>query len=297
MDISAFSSYLLLCEEMNYAAAARRCFMTRQALRQTVQALEKYYSVTLVENRMNRLYLTEAGEQLRRQAQRIVAELNRTEAVMEEYACASRRLRIGFSASMLPYYAPDLLVPFQQFAAAQKDLQVDRVVMETDVIIEQLECGKLDAGIVVDTGRFTETLDRIEIRRHTLMITGDPDDPCLQKEQVTFEDLDGRVLQIMSSADTCFRVFKSEAEKRNVHIRFEITGQMVDALERCRKNHILMIDRSESGDESLPFWSVSRSFEQGRFSLYCALLTRPTREEGILRLRQSVQQWLRDEEV
>ena len=39
MDISAFSSYLLLCEEMNYAAAARRCFMTRQALRQTVQAL------------------------------------------------------------------------------------------------------------------------------------------------------------------------------------------------------------------------------------------------------------------
>ena len=56
-------------------------------------------------------------------------------------------------------------------------------------------------------------------------------------------------------------------------------------------------DRSESGDESLPFWSVSRSFEQERFSLYCALLTRPVREEGILRLRQSVQQWLRDEEV
>ena len=71
MDISAFSSYLMLCEEMNYAAAARRCFMTRQALRQTVQALEKHYSVALVENRMNRLYLTEAGEQLRRQAQRI----------------------------------------------------------------------------------------------------------------------------------------------------------------------------------------------------------------------------------
>lgn len=297
MDISAFSSYLLLCEEMNYAAAARRCFMTRQALRQTVQALEKHYSVTLVENRMNRLYLTEAGEQLRRQAERIVAEMNRTESVMEAYACANRRLRIGFSASMLPYYAPDLLVPFQQFAAVQKDLQVDLAVMETDTIIEQLECGKLDAGVVVDTGRFTESLDRIEIRRHTLMITGDPSDPCLQKEQVTFEDLDGRVLQIMSSADTCFRVFKSEAEKRNVHIRFVITGQMVDALERCRKNHLLMIDRSESGDESLPFWSVSRSFEQERFSLYCALLTRPVREEGILRLQQSVQQWLRDEEV
>ena len=55
--------------------------MTRQA----VQALEKHYSVTLVENRMNRLYLTEAGEQLRRKALRIVGELNRTEAVMEEY--------------------------------------------------------------------------------------------------------------------------------------------------------------------------------------------------------------------
>lgn len=297
MDISAFSSYLLLCEEMNYAAAAKRCFMTRQALRQTVQALEKHYSVTLIENRKNRLYLTEAGEQLRRQAERIAAELNRTEAVMEAYACASRRLRIGFSASMLPYYAPDLLALFQQFAAGQKDLQVDLCVMEPDAIVEQLECGKLDAGVVVDTGRFTESLDRIEIRRHTLMITGDPDDPCLQKEQVTFEDLDGHVLQVMSSADTCFRVFKSEAEKRNVHIRFEITGQMVDALERCRKNHILMIDRSESGYVPLPFWGASRPFEQGCFSLYCALLTRPVREEGILRLRQSVQQWLRDEEV
>ena len=49
MDISAFSSYLLLCEEMNYAAAARRCFMTRQALRQTVQALEKHYRDRLQE--------------------------------------------------------------------------------------------------------------------------------------------------------------------------------------------------------------------------------------------------------
>ena len=67
--------------------------MTRQALRQTIQALEKHYSVTLVENRMNRLYLTEAGEQLRRQAERIVTELNRTEAVMEEYACGILRLR------------------------------------------------------------------------------------------------------------------------------------------------------------------------------------------------------------
>ena len=40
MDIRQLHYFLVLCEEMNYTRAAQRLFLSRQALRQSISALE-----------------------------------------------------------------------------------------------------------------------------------------------------------------------------------------------------------------------------------------------------------------
>ena len=40
MDIRQLHYFLVLCEEMNYTRAAQRLFLSRQALRQSITALE-----------------------------------------------------------------------------------------------------------------------------------------------------------------------------------------------------------------------------------------------------------------
>ena len=40
MDIRQLHYFLVLCEEMNYTRAAQRLFLSRQALRQCITALE-----------------------------------------------------------------------------------------------------------------------------------------------------------------------------------------------------------------------------------------------------------------
>ena len=40
MDIRQLHYFLVLCDEMNYSRAAQRLFLSRQALRQSISALE-----------------------------------------------------------------------------------------------------------------------------------------------------------------------------------------------------------------------------------------------------------------
>ena len=40
MDIRQLHYFLVLCEEMNYTRASQRLFLSRQALRQSITALE-----------------------------------------------------------------------------------------------------------------------------------------------------------------------------------------------------------------------------------------------------------------
>ena len=118
MDTQHLSYFLTLCDTLNYTTAAERCFITRQAMRQCVQALEAAYGLPLIENRKNRLFLTPAGALLREQAQTVVDAYAQLEALMRGCRSTSIPLRLGLSRSLLPFYAPELTQLLSEFPAA-----------------------------------------------------------------------------------------------------------------------------------------------------------------------------------
>ena len=61
MDIRQLHYFLTLCEEMNYTRAAQRLFLSRQALRQSISALEAEMCGPLFISAHHKLALTDRG--------------------------------------------------------------------------------------------------------------------------------------------------------------------------------------------------------------------------------------------
>ena len=61
MDIRQLHYFLVLCEEMNYTRASQRLFLSRQALRQSITALEAELCGPLFVSAHHKLSLTERG--------------------------------------------------------------------------------------------------------------------------------------------------------------------------------------------------------------------------------------------
>ena len=84
MDIRQLHYFLTLCEEMNYTRAAQRLFLSRQALRQSISALEAEMCGPLFISAHHKLALTDRGMSLQRHAAPVVEQFQQMQACCKE---------------------------------------------------------------------------------------------------------------------------------------------------------------------------------------------------------------------
>ena len=90
MDIRQLHYFLVLCDEMNYSRAAQRLFLSRQALRQSISALEAEMCGPLFISAHHKLSLTDRGMSLQRHAAPVVEQFQQMQAALRaEIRCAS----------------------------------------------------------------------------------------------------------------------------------------------------------------------------------------------------------------
>ena len=82
MDIRQLHYFLVLCEEMNYTRAAQRLFLSRQALRQSITALEAELCGPLFVSAHHKLALTDRGMSLQRHAAPVVEQFQQMQAAL-----------------------------------------------------------------------------------------------------------------------------------------------------------------------------------------------------------------------
>lgn len=77
MTIQQLRYFLALCEDLNYTRTAGRLYLSRQALRLSIAALEHELCGPLFINVRNHLALTEKGQRFRAQAAPVVEQFDR----------------------------------------------------------------------------------------------------------------------------------------------------------------------------------------------------------------------------
>lgn len=195
MDIRQLHYFLVLCEEMNYTRAAQRLLLSRQALRQSVSALEEELCGPLFVSAHHKLSLTDLGVTLQRHATPVVEQFQKMQDALHAEIQSARPLMIGISVSLVPDYLPGLETRLDKFRQQYPHIEIRFRLMDNDAVADGVEQGQLDAGLVMDLGCAAKVLARTTLRADPACLLVPRGHAFWEKESVPLADLrDQRVL-------------------------------------------------------------------------------------------------------
>ena len=147
IDIRAWRQFAMVAEELHFGRAAQRLHITQPPLTQAIAGLERQLGVRLFERNKRSVQLTPAGAALLPQAQDLIA---RALALPEQARAAASgevgRLRLAFVSTVgfggLPQWV-------RAFRAARPGVRLELTEATSDVQLQLLREGRIDAGIVL----------------------------------------------------------------------------------------------------------------------------------------------------
>ncbi len=140
MTIQQLRYFLALCEDLNYTHTAGRMYLSRQALRQSIAALEDELCGKLFVNNRNHLALTEKGERFRAQAAPVVQQFDAL--CQQAYQdIQSAPLRLGISVALVPDYLPNLGEVLEAFRQQYPGIPLELASLSNDEVPVQLQRG------------------------------------------------------------------------------------------------------------------------------------------------------------
>ncbi len=305
MDIAHLRYFLALCQEQNYTSAAEKCFITRQAMKQSVAVLEKFYGTELVHNEKNKLSITPQGKLLEKSAVKIVTELDHVEVELFEEALSQHPLQVGVSRSLVPFYAPNVLKKLDH----EDHVQTHGGTQEE--LLRMVASGELDCALVVDDGRIESgnisdashpqehgvkqqevLLRRVVLKENAMMLLLNKKDPLARLDQIRVEDLQDYDLQIMSDpmdAFSCFGNLRDALKEAGVKVHWHVTPDYHTANYHAMEDKWPGIDRDGADFEEYSVDMLTeKPFADESFRMYLSLVSLKTANPGVRLLERKL---------
>lgn len=148
MTLTELRYIVTLARERHFGRAAEKCHVSQPTLSIALKKVEQRYGLILFERSSNDVRLTPIGEQIARQAERVLAESSQ----LKEIALQGRDplvgpLRLGVIYTIAPYLLPRL-IPALHARAPSMPIYLQENF--TASLTEQLRQGELDAIIVAE---------------------------------------------------------------------------------------------------------------------------------------------------
>jgi len=166
-----------------------------------VQKLEEDLGIKIFDRSKQPVIPTEIGEEIIQQARKILHEVKMLhQSIKDKQGILQGELRIGIIPTLAPYLLPMFL---QSFLSKYPEIKIRIKEMTTDVIIEKLKAGRIDAGLlitplmdssIIEYALFYEELVAYVSKRNT----------AYKKTYVLAEDIDLKELWLLEEGH-CFR--------------------------------------------------------------------------------------------
>ena len=204
MDIRQLHYFLTLCEEMNYTRAAQRLFLSRQALRQSISALEAEMCGPLFISAHHKLALTDRGMSLQRHAAPVVEQFQQMQAALRAEIQSAQPVRIGISVALVPDYLPGLETQLDKFRQQYPHVEMRFRLLDNDAVADGVEQSELDAGLVIDLGCAAPVLARTTLRADPACLLVPRGHPFWEKERIPLAELRGQRVLLPSLRQDLF---------------------------------------------------------------------------------------------
>ena len=169
MDTRQLAAFCEVVDRRSFSEAAARLGVTQPAVSQQVRALEQRLGTQLLDRSGRRVEPTEAGLQLYRGAQRMLAlEEQLLEELGEPEGPLRGTLEIGASTGPAAIVLPLLLCEFQR---DNPDMHVELSVSDTQSVVELVADRRLELGIVGAARRHRSVAFEPFFRDEVILIT------------------------------------------------------------------------------------------------------------------------------
>ncbi len=187
MEIRQLRTFQTIAETRSFTRAARQVHLTQAAVSAQIKALETELGTPLFSRVNKKVFLTEAGELLLSQAQKLLRLHDETIFALTEIAQAERgRLRLGTASTMASIYPlPKILAELKRL---HPKAQVTVFRSTSADIAGRIVGGELDCGLVSLPVEAPD-LRAERLRRDLLVAIVPPAHPLARQRIVTAEQL------------------------------------------------------------------------------------------------------------
>lgn len=184
MTIRHLRIFISVYEQESVTKAAAALNMTQPAVTRAIAELEEHYSRRLFERIHRRLYITEAGQQMYRQAVHICSLVDRMEEDMTDWEEAGV-IRIGAGTTLGCVLLPRVLSLFHQ---AHPRLHLRSIVTDTTRLQEMLLHNEIDFALIESMPE-DDSLRRRSIGKDRMVLILPKDHYLCRKKEITIRDL------------------------------------------------------------------------------------------------------------
>jgi LysR family transcriptional regulator, hydrogen peroxide-inducible genes activator len=185
----------------HFASAAANCYVTQPTLSMQIHKLEQELGIKIFDRSKQPVIPTEAGLEIIEQAKKIIAEQEQMhEMVHTRKGILSGELKIGIIPTLAPYLLPLFA---QQFTQKYPNVKLIVNEMMTDLMVNRLREGSIDAGILV-TPLQEYGIKEDVLFYEELMVYVSKKNEDFKKNYVLAQDIDPNKLWLLEEGH-CFR--------------------------------------------------------------------------------------------
>ena len=146
MNLRDLAYLVAVADHRHFGRAAEACFVSQPTLSTQIKKLERELGVDLVERNPRQVLMTAAGEQVVARARAVLGQVDDIHRVAQHARDPeSGSLRLGLFPTLAPYLLPHVVSGVHDRFPHLELLLVEE---KTEVLLDQLRSGALDAGVL-----------------------------------------------------------------------------------------------------------------------------------------------------
>lgn len=187
MDINTLRIFLTACETLSFTETAKRVYLSRQAVSQTIRKLEHELNTTLFLKNKNTLSLTPAGQKLQSEAAKLLMQYDHFETNMASYLQnTEQNLEIWVGAGVGEELPRDIFI---KFSAAHPEILLTVKNSTNADILARVKNADGTIGLIGTTEPMISEFEYHLIQRSVPYVLVNRSHPLSQKSSVTVDDL------------------------------------------------------------------------------------------------------------
>lgn len=232
IDSRQLLAFSTLVQTGSFTETARLLNLTQSAISHSIKNLEADLRCQLVTRTGRKIHITEDGEELYREAQAILHQMESARSRIQDRANWGRgRLRIGASTTACQYILPNVL---REFNECFPDCILTITPADTPELLERVRRHEIDIAIVVDPGDAKEITVK-HLFSDELVLVSSPIHPFVQKGNIRMSEIGQQRLVLYNKSSHTFELIEQFFRQHKVVLENFIELGSMEAIKELIK--------------------------------------------------------------